>query len=183
MNRSRDDLRDWLANEYESTLEGRVDRLLYIVEEYGPEDGIQLLHGGPLVKEFFEDLRWCYVNAQFVGCIILCQCFFEENLRNLLAGPGPNYGIKDKWLEKAGFYNLIEKAYDIGIIGDEEAVSFHRLRKARNQYVHAKPVFSNKYFAKRVIGENKSPFEVIEDDARWAIKLVLVALRGHLFRV
>ena len=183
MARSREELEEWLRNEYESTLDGRAERLSFIVDEYGSEGAVQFFHGGPLVKEFFEDLRWCYVNGQFVGCVSLCQCFFEETLRSLLAGPGPNYGITDEWLEKAGCYVLIEKAVNVGIISEKEAENLHVLRKKRNQYVHAKPIFSDEHFARRVIEENKPPFEIAGEDARWAIKLLLNTLRGPLFRV
>lgn len=166
-------LREWLLNENEKGREDRIVRLKFLIEEFGQVEGIQFFHG-MLAKDFFEEARWCYVNGQFIGAVLLCQCFLELTLRSLLSAGGLRaYGVTDKWLEDAGFYELIEKAHEYGLISDESAADFHWVRTTRVQYIHPKPPFSEKHFGQRVASERIHPVAIFAKDARRAMKIML----------
>ena len=164
--------REWLVAEDAARMRGRIGRLRFLVKEYGPANGVQLFHG-ELAVRFFEEARWCFVNGQYIACVLLCQCFLENSLRSLLAVAGHSYGVCDKWLERAGFYELIEKACECGIIDGKDARNFHRVREMRVEYVHARPAFSNRRIACRIIKENKDVVKLAEQDARRAVKVML----------
>jgi len=178
MSDSSQDLRDWLINEDEMTLDSRTRRLEFIVNEFGSEDGYQLFHGGDLTKAFFEEARWCFVNGQFIACVLLCQCFLENSLRSMLSAGG---FVKDEWLEKVGFYDLIKKAHESGQISDEEAEDFHWTRKSRIQYIHPKPIFSERHIAHRMLQENKTLDELNENNAKKAIKIIFNLIQRQPF--
>lgn len=162
----------WLIAEDSARMRSRVQRLKFLVNEYGSTNGLQLFHG-VLTHRFFEEARWCFVNGQFIACVLLCQCFLEGTLRSLLGAGGKNYGVSDRWLEHAGFCDLIEKAKDCGIITSRQAKDCHAVRQMRVEYVHARPTFSRKHIAYRMIREGKSAIRLSERDARQATKVML----------
>lgn len=143
-----------------------------MVKEYGASDGVQLWHG-LLSERFFEEARWCFVNGQFVACVLLSQCFLEVSLRSLLAAGGKNYGVSDKWLERAGFSDLVNKAKECGLIEPGHAANCHAVRQMRVEYVHARPVFSKKHIGRRIVAERASAMELSERDARRSLRVML----------
>ena len=167
------ELKQLLVSEDAARLNGRLDRLMLLIREYGPAEGLQLFHGCDLTQRFFEEARWCFVNGQSIACVLLCQCFLESSLRALLAAGGHNYGVSDRWLEDAGFYDLIEKAKDSGIVSPRQARDCHAVRRKRVEYVHARPAFSTKNIAHRMVEEGTSAFALSEQDARTAMKVML----------
>lgn len=177
------DLYNWLQNEDEISRESKAKRLQHLAKEFGNANGWQGFYGGILTKDFFEEARWCYANGQFIACVVLCQCFLEQSLQSLLSAGAPNYSVNYKWLEKAGFFQLMEKAYEENIIARNEYKDFNLIRKMRIQYVHPKPVFSNKTFDRRVIEENKSHWDLYEKDAKQAINIVSKLIQRSPFRI
>ena len=175
-------LKEWLSQEYNSSLDKRVSRLEFLVKTYGDPDGYQLFYGGTLVKDTFEEIRWSFINGQFIACILLCQCFIENSLRGILSMGGLNYGATDEWLEKSGFYDLIEKAFAYQLINELEADDFDWLRETRAQYIHHKPAFSKKVFDKRYVEAECHPSEIYEEDAKKALKILFKLIQRKPFR-
>ena len=103
-------------------------------------------------------------------------------MRSLLAAGGANCGVTDEWLEDAGFYNLIEKAQEQGLISVTSARDFHSVRKMRVEYVHARPAFSKRQFAHRVVGTGRDWKTCFKQDAQHAIKMILRANQRGPFR-
>ena len=176
------ELREWISKDFNASFGHRIRRLEHVIKEFGQEEGICLFHGGDLSKALFEEARWCFVNGQFIGCLLLCQCFLEQSLSSLLGAAGPSCGVEDKGLEQAGFYDLVEKAREVHLISDSEANNLHWIRKARVQYVHPKPPWSRKFHAWRCLKEGRASAQVIESDAKRAITVVLRLTQGPLFR-
>jgi len=173
--------REWLLNENETSLQGRLMRLDYIVREYGIEDGIQVFPGGLLSKRHFEEARWNFVNGQFIGCVLLCQCFLESSLRGLIILLGSKSGVDEEWIEKVGFYELIIHSLQMRIISEKQAAEFHWIRITRSKYVHPKPVYSKKSFMVRVLNEKLSSEAIFYKDAKRAIKIVLQLIKNPPF--
>jgi hypothetical protein len=175
-------LNQWLMAEDAARLRGRVKRLRFLIRQCGSTEGRQLFHG-LLSWRFFEEARWCFVNGQFIACVLLSQCFLEKSLRSLLAVGGQNYGVSDKWLEDAGFHELIEKAREKGVLTSGQARDCHIVRRMRVAFVHARPVFSKRHVAHRMITERKSITELSEQDAVKALKIMLRINRSIRERV
>lgn len=166
------EIQQWLIGEDATRIRSRVGRLKFSFREFGSANGLQFFHG-TLTQRFFEEARWCFINGQFIACVLLCQCFLESSLRSLLAAGGQNYGVSDKWLEDAGFYELMEKARDCGIVSPSQARDCHSVRRMRVEYVHARPAFSRKHIAHRMVRQRKSTIGLSERDARQARKVML----------
>lgn len=169
---SANEIKNWLLAEDAARLGARVSRLKFVVKEYGASDGVQLWHG-VLSERFFEEARWCFVNGQFIACVLLSQCFLEVSLRSILAAGGENYGVSDKWLESAGFADLVNKAKECGLIEPGQAANCHAVRQMRVEYVHARPVFSKKHIGQRMVAERASAMKLSERDARRSMRVML----------
>ena len=183
MNRVPQNLAAWLAHEDEITLVERASRLDFLIKQYGNPKEVMCFWGGPLAKESFEEARWCFVNAQFVGCVLLCQCFLEGTLGGLLATFAPNAGVSNRWLKESGFAELTEKAFESGWLDELEKREFDWLRRCRASYVHPKPPFSRKHVAYRMIEENLMAEELAAQDATRAISLMLRFAQRAPFRI
>jgi len=177
------DLASWVSSEYAKSMDERVDRLRLLINLFGPNGGIQCFFGGDLTKDVFEEIRWCFINGQFIACVLLCQCFIENSLRNLLSTGGLNYDVTDGWLERVGFRDLINKSLEEELITEKEADDFHWLRKARVQYVHPKLPFSRKWIVRRMVEEEATAKELAAQDAVRSVRIVLQLIQRAPFRL
>ena len=172
------DLAAWLQTEDDATRSYRLERLGFLVNEFGSVGaGPMCFHGGELSKRCFEEARWSWVNGQFIACTIICQCFVEISLRSLLSARGLNVGASDYWLERTGMYELTKKARKIGLLTEDEVSALNRLRKNRIQYIHARPIFSKNHFMRRVLSTGETPEDTCEHDAQEAIRLTIQLAR------
>ncbi len=55
---------------------GDVARLAFIANKYGPARHL-LIPGGFVPAHAFEEALWCYVNGQFIVCVLLGQVVLE----------------------------------------------------------------------------------------------------------
>lgn len=172
----------WLRSQSEADMGSRGERARFVRQLVGPQDGWFAFHD-LLAKQVVEEAGWCYINGQFIGCVVLCQCFLENTFRGWLAMGGSSYGVTDEWIEKAGFYVLIEKATEYGLVSPTEAGECHWLRKTRVGYVHHRPAWSDDHFARRMVQQNALPHELHQDDAERALELALNILRRDPWRI
>lgn len=81
-----------------------------------------LFPGGFAPARAFEEARWCYVNGQFIGCVLLCKLMLEHVL-------AAHFSLKGEDEIVAGGFNLIcEKAVKERLISQEEHDAFQVLR-------------------------------------------------------
>ncbi len=171
----------WLIDQDAKSLNARVTRLQYMARQFGSQDRFILFHGGMLVTQLFEESRSNFVNGQLISCVLMCQCFIEESLKVILSNGGSRYDVTDKWLARATFYNIIEKAQKAGLLTQREANDLHWLRQARVQYVHPKLPSTGKSLAARVGKENKMPWELYEKDAKRALRITFKLISKEPF--
>lgn len=163
----REQLVEDLRIEDELTLEGRIDRLHFVLEEFGPPADMLLIGGIPSMFAIRE-LERSFINGNYLATILVAQVFIEHTFGGayILAG-------EDK-IGEGGFATLIDTSLRKGIITEELAEQFHELRKMRNPYTH--PTSGDK--AKGYIGRMKqmevyNPEILLERDARRAIEIVV----------
>ena len=169
----------WLEREHRATMDNKAERLSFIENKYGVVEDYRLFHGGEISRAVFEELRWSFVNGQYIACVLLSQCFVEDSIRGLIAQAAL---VDNKRVEISGFFDLINIALEEGLISQSEAEKFHWLRKTRVQYVHPKPAFSKNSFAHRFINEEKYPKQIYEEDATNAVSIVLRLIQRPPFR-
>lgn len=172
--RNIDEYKEWLKKEDQATRSLRADRLRFLVETYG-EPRHLLLPGGPISFYAFEESRLCFLNGQFIGCVLLAQVVLEH----ILDGLFNMEGCDD--LEKAGFQLLTREALSQGYISQNEYEAFNSLRNRRNPYVHPRDPKDKKWFGRRMVMENKAAEMIFEDDARVAIHTIFRLLSRYPF--
>ena len=166
--------KEWLKKEDKATRSLRADRLRFLVETYG-EPRHLLLPGGPISFYAFEESRLCFLNGQFIGCILLSQVVLEHILDGLFKMAG-----RDD-LERAGFQLLTREALSEGYISQNEYDAFNLLRDRRNPYVHPRDPMDKKEFVRRMVMENKAAEMLFEEDARMAIQTIFRLLSRYPF--
>jgi len=170
----------YLKEEDSTSLPYRLKRIRFMVKAFSKENGYLVLPGGELSLHFFEEARLCYLNGQFIACVMLCQSLLEEIFRGLLRETGI---MLDRDLNKAGFETLTEEALKHALITLSEAEAFHRLRSYRNKYVHPRPPSSVKWLPRRMLDEEKSILELTQADAQEALAIMFKTIKRQPFWV
>lgn len=171
---SDEELLEWLKREDEATRSFRVDRLTFLVEEFGVPRHLAL-PGGFIPLYAFEEARLCFLNGQFIGCILLSQIVLEYILTGLFKMAG-----RDD-LEKASFKLLIQEALSERIISQDEYNAFDSLRTRRNPYTHYRNATDKKGISMRIVLENKEAERIFEGYARFAIQTIFRLLKRYPF--
>ena len=164
----------WLEQEDAASRPTRISRLAFVANEYGPPRHL-LIPGGFVPAHAFEEARWCYVNGQFIGCVLLCQVILEH----ILAGQFYLMG-KDR-IAESGFKNLCTKAEKELFISAEERQLFDSLRVKRNPYVHPRGMDRTDRIERRMMLEESGMDEILDKDARLAIGTVFRLLKRYPF--
>jgi len=158
---------EWLAAEDDASRASRSPRLDFVIHAYGVPRHI-LIPGGFVPSRALEEAKWCFVNGQFLACILVCQVMLE----GVLAG---QYGLigNDKAKED-GFKRLCDKGLAEGLISSLEHEAFTVLRQLRNSYTHPRNMDDPERIERRMMTEQRAVEEILEEDARHAL---LAALR------
>jgi hypothetical protein len=171
---TEEDCAQWLEQEEIASRHLRISRLAFIANEYGPPRHL-LFPGGFVPVQAFEEARWCYVNGQFIGCVLLCQIVLEHILAGLFYLMG-----KDR-VAGAGFGNICAEAERERFITAEERKLFDGIRVKRNPYVHPRRMDRADRIERRMIVEETDFEEIVVKDARLAIGAVFRLLKRHPF--
>ena len=164
----------WLEQEDAASRATRISRLAFVANEYGPPRHL-LIPGGFVPVQAFEEARWCYVNGQFIGCVLLCQVMLEH----ILAGQFNLMG-KDR-IAESGFKNLCTEAEKALFISAEERQLFDSLRVKRNPYVHPRGMERTDRIERRMMLEGSDMNDILDKDARLAIGAVFRLLKRYPF--
>jgi len=164
----------WIEEEDVASRPLRLSRLALIANEYGPPRHL-LIPGGFVPAQAFEEARWCYVNGQFIGCVLLCQVVLEH----ILAGQFYLMG-KDR-IAESGFRDLCAEAEKERFISAEERMLFDSLRMKRNPYVHPRGMDRADRIERRMMVEDSDMDEILIKDARLAIGTVFRLLKRYPF--
>lgn len=157
---------EWLIHEDEKCRQARLDRLEWLAN-ITSKNGNWLFHGGQLTKYLFEEARYCFVYGQFLAAIILGLSFVEHSLASILFGWGRND------LERANFSDLIKEALDQGIIDQNENLHIEKARSIRNAITHFRQPGDEERIELTTIIQNAQPYEIIENEARNVMEIVL----------
>ena len=171
---SDDECAQWLENEDAISRPSRLPRLVFVADEYGPPRHL-LIPGGIIPSRCFEEARWCYVNGQHIGCVLLCQSMVEHMLAALFRLMG-----EDR-IAKSGFRSICIEAEKERLITPEELELFERLRRKRNPYSHHRPPGSKDGVMRRSLTEELDFYDLLEADAQLAIEAVFGLLKRRPF--
>ena len=87
-------------------ISGKVDRLMMLEELYNEELSVSYLAtpGGELVQDVSREVRWCFIHANYIASVILCQVFVEHLMASAV------YGVGADLPEKVSFRKVIKVA-------------------------------------------------------------------------
>lgn len=171
---TKNNFKDWLEAEDQARFHGRLGRLKFAVEQYG-EPRHQLMTGGMIGYRAFEEARWCFVNGQFIACVVLTQMVLEHMLAGLFRIAGRD-DIAD-----AGFRRLLEEAQTESFISSVEFDKFEGLRKLRNPYSHSRRPLADDSIEMRMLKANAPYEEIVENDASEALQMLFSILQRKPF--
>jgi len=177
----------WLDREDNAARSGRLDRLTWLAREMPKVDWL-IFRGGLMTKYLFEEARYCFVYGQFLATIVLSLALIERELAALFYESGRND------LERAGIWELAKQAFETGWLTQEEFEWVEDLRQIRNPIVHfrklgvqpgerAKPDWWRDRLESRSVVEGRLPYEILEQDARQAMRIVHRLLGTSLMSV
>lgn len=154
---------DWLEKEDNQTWNERLNRLKWSIREY-PNIDSALLFGGSLSFYLFEEARCCFIFGQYIATTMLSLSFIEHVLANYYFSSGKND------IQKASIGDLLVKAKAEGFILKSEFTLFDKVRRIRNPLAHFRKPGHKDTLEMRMIKIGKHPYEILEDDAKIALK-------------
>jgi hypothetical protein len=174
-------LQDLEAADAESR-EARLERLEFLLGEFGTPGGMMLI-GGIGAAIAIGELRSSFLNGNCMATILCCQTFIEHSLAGGYALSGQDA------LVEIGFKDLIDRSLADGNLSVELAASLHELREMRNPYIHPRIRPNRESLLDRMVATarelqskpdrcSRDPIQIMaERDARDAIRIVVDYLR------
>jgi hypothetical protein len=160
---------DWIENEDVKCRKLRTQNLEWLISKT-PTKEYLIFHGGSIAKYLFEETRYCFVYAQYLAGIVLGFSFIEHTLASLFCASGK------KELEISNITNILFKANEIGWLSDEEYQNLMKAKKIRNSVIHFRKPFGKEDIDFKAVIENKHQYEIIEEDAKYVLQVVLKLL-------
>ena len=127
-----------------------------------PPEGMSFM-AGVESQRCFEEVRRCYLDGSDMAVVVLGLAFVERELAAQLYAAG--------WepAKKAPLRTVIEKAYEEGVLSEQEWLSYRELAGLRNSYVHFRAGLSPTTLTARSVDDSALPGEVLANDARQAL--------------
>ncbi len=164
----------WLNDEDQAKFPARLERLKFLGEQHGgPRD--KLITGGLIGYLAFEEACWCFINGQFIACVVLTQIVLEH----ILAGLFRMFG-QDK-IADSGFKLLLGKARAERFISQDEFEKFNSIRERRNPYIHNRRPLAPNSIETRMLQANAPYEEIVEHDAREALQMLFGIMQRKPF--
>jgi hypothetical protein len=134
-----------------------------------------LIPGGFVPARALEESKWCYINGQFLACVLICQAMVEHVLAGQFALMG-----KDSLIRK-GFERLCDEALADRLISSSEHRALTGLRLRRNPHVHPRKMDDPARVERRMVAEQRPLESIVEDDAQQALLTVLRLVERYPF--
>jgi hypothetical protein len=174
------DLVRYLLADLHDGLDGKVSRLHLLADLSGTmgQRGT-MIFGGPAAYLAWVEARDCFVHANFVATILLCQGLVEQLLAaylhaGLLVGDIPG---------RVQFRETLRRCREHDVISDDDVKDLERLMGLRNPLSHFRHVDDASNLERRSIDGGEHPDELIRRDANFAISLAARVLAKPAFRL
>lgn len=156
-----------------ATIDYRVERYVFLWNEFGPPSSMLLVGGIPSMYAL-EELKRSYAYGNFMATVLLAQVFVEHSLGGAYSLSGHDA------IAEQGFAKLIDKAFSDSLIDSKLSKTLHTLRLMRNPYTHFSVASGSRSFVGRLLkSEQMAPEELVLEDAQYAIRAVVDYLRHN----
>lgn len=167
-----EDLKELIKEFDRDSLVERAERYDFLLSLESRHENV-MFHGKiPLLA--FEAAGNSYINAKFIGSVVLAQIVIEQSLSQMFNASGVN---SRNW----NFPQLLKEAQKENWITEEEHDSFDVLKDIRNPYVHYKNPLSKHTLMKRMIDSGEDENEVLEKDAKHALEAMYKIINKFTF--
>ena len=168
---SIEELTAWLEVDDAKGRSKRARRLCELLDILPvPPEGLSFL-GGDESAICFEEVRRCYLDGSDMAVVLLCLTYVE---RELAAGL---YAAGWEKAKKARLGEVLEKAYDDGLLSALEWGTYRELADLRNSHAHFRKPGSPTSLLARTIEEDALGTEVLAKDARCAVQAMARIVR------
>ena len=128
-----------------------------------PSDGLSFL-GGEQSVLCFEEIRRCYLDRSDMAVVLLCLAYVERELAAQLYAAGCGRA------KKAPLVEVLERAYEDGVLSELEWRTYAELARLRNSHAHFRAPGAPTTIMARVVEENALGTELLAKDARRALQ-------------
>ena len=170
------ELTAWLEEDDAKARAMRAKRLRDLLEILSiPSGGLSHL-GGEQSAICFDEARRCYLDGSGMAVVLLCLAYVERELAARLYRAG--------WepAKKARLGELLEKAYEDGMLSEFEWRTYRELADLRNSHAHFRAPGSQTSMMARTVEEEALASEVLANDARRAVKAMARIVKGQFSR-
>ena len=120
----------------------------------------------PETSFVFDEAKMAFINGQFISTILLAQAFIEHIFQCKIAARG------DTKIAEAGLAAMTKYLAKHEILHEFLVKKVDELRKIRNPFVHLQNNLSSKGVFNRIVKEQKSPEQLLEEAAQRALALM-----------
>ena len=172
---------EWLDKLDAKTRAERAERAAYVdcqwASFFGPHEEGHVRHfGGNIANTQLIELQWCFINGQFLACVMLAQAVIEH----MFAGWFELHGRTS--VAREGLLKMAETALFERRISQQDFQQIDDLRDLRNLLTHEKPASHPKDFFTRAAQQNRPFSGLTKDDAEKALQTVLHTVSFDMFR-
>ena len=171
------DLVRGLLGELHDDLNGRVNRFKYLAaldSDYAGIEGTMLFGGTPAFLAY-QEARSSYVSGNFVATVLLCQALLENLLAAFLHAACAEVAPRPR-LEQT-----LQECRTLGLLTEQDEMDVLRLARQRNPLTHYRSLDDVSHLDRRAMDTRTHPLSIIQDDARFAITLVIRILGKAAF--
>ncbi|MFN3172505.1 MAG: hypothetical protein ACE37E_17610 [Hyphomicrobiales bacterium] len=164
-------IRDDLTELDRNSLSDRAERYQFIQRQFGPPTSMLLL-GGSQALMALNEMQGSYIWGNFLSVILNAHIFVEQSLAGPLIISGEDHAAE------GGLAAILAKCIEHGSLDDKIAARIDELRRMRIAYFHAHSGLKERSYMGRLISKDfPTEFEMIQEDARDAITIVVDLLR------
>ena len=167
---------EWLIRENCVNQDDRIARFLWLSEQKSIL-GEFVAFPGTVGNILFPEAEYCFVLGQFAATIFTSMAFIEHCLASQFFEMG-----KDKIALSKNLPTLFKEAYKYSMISKDELETLNRARINRRTIAHFRAESGGSIafeLEKRQIDQNRHSYEILEDDAREILQLMIIIVKRY----
>lgn len=169
-----------LLVELHDDLEGKVARLRMLTEiACGIGSSGTMIFGGQAAYYAWSEARSSFAHGNFAATVLLCQGLVEH----LLAAYLHAALLMDDVPERVTFRETLRRCREKDVISDEDVADLQKLMRLRNPLSHFRHVHDDSNLDRRAFATGQHAYDLMRQDAEFAIALAVRILSKSAFRV
>ncbi len=167
-----------LLRDLHDDLIGRITRLRYLGDQARTlgSSGTMMMGGSPTYNALAE-ARSSFINGNFAATVILCQAMAENLLGGVLGLDGSEVPNRIQFTE------TLKRCQEKGYLNPQVIAQLRKLGELRNPLSHYRSIADPSHVDRRSMDQDSHYLDILENDAFFAIALIMRLLSQKPFRV